>query len=68
MSSSVVHESAAVRAFRERVEARRGSAAYRNYEYARDRVLEMRAEAAASPGYRRIARRSHVTSFRESEI
>jgi hypothetical protein len=51
MSSSLVQESAAVRAFRERVEARRGSAAYRNYEYARDRVLEMRAQAAASPTY-----------------
>jgi len=49
--SSVVQESAAVRAFRERLDARRASAAYRNYEYARDRVLEMRARAAAAPGY-----------------
>lgn len=52
MSSGVVSGSAAVRGFEERVASLRGSAAYRNYLHVRDRVLEMRAQAAASPHYR----------------
>ncbi len=51
MGGSVVQDSAAVRAFRERLEARRGSAANRNYEYVRDRVLDMRSAAEASSAY-----------------
>jgi hypothetical protein len=52
MSTGVVNGSAAVRGFQERLESLRGSAAYRNYLYVRDRVLEMRAQAHASPHYR----------------
>jgi putative sugar O-methyltransferase len=48
MGTGLMDGSAAVRGFQERLEALRASAAYRNYEYVRDRVLEMRAQAAAS--------------------
>lgn len=42
----------AVRALQDRIDALRGSAGFRNYELVRDRVVDMRAQAAAAPGYR----------------
>lgn len=52
MDRAVVSGSAAVRAFDERVEALRGSSAFRNYEAVRQWVIEMRAEMSAAPEYR----------------
>jgi hypothetical protein len=51
MESSLVTSSAS-RALQERVSALAAGAAFRNYEYARDRVLEMRALVASAPEYR----------------
>jgi hypothetical protein len=51
MQTGVLNTSEARHAFDARLAALRGSAAYRNYEFARDRVLEMRAAAARVPGY-----------------
>jgi hypothetical protein len=45
-----MHGGGAVQALRARIDALRATAAYRNYEYARDRVVEMRALAAADDG------------------
>jgi len=47
MTSSAVSAADAVRMFQQRLEDRRGSAAFRNYLRVRDRVLEMRAHATA---------------------
>ena len=52
MQSAPATISPAVAAFRERVAAMRESAAYRNYERVRDRVLDMRAGVEASGEYR----------------
>jgi hypothetical protein len=51
METGVMNPSSA-RALQERVSALAAGPAFRNYEYARDRVLEMRALVAASPDYR----------------
>jgi hypothetical protein len=51
MESSLVTSSAS-RALHERVSALAAGAAFKNYEYARDRVLEMRALVASAPEYR----------------
>jgi len=44
--------SAAVRALQERVSALAAGTAFKNYEHARERVLEMRARIAASPDHK----------------
>jgi hypothetical protein len=61
METGVVNGSAAVRGFQERIDALRASAAYRNYEYVRDRVLEMRALVAASP-------EAHPSAYWQEEL
>jgi putative sugar O-methyltransferase len=61
MNTGVINGSPAVRGFAERLEALRGSAAFRNYQYARDRVLEMRAQARSSPHY-------HPSAYWEEEL
>ena len=48
MESGIISASAALQ---ERLARQRSSEAFRNYEYARERVLEMRAQIAASPEY-----------------
>ena len=52
MESGLVQSSAAARALQERIEALGHGPAFKNYMYARERVLEMRAQVAASPEYR----------------
>jgi hypothetical protein len=52
MSSGVVNGPGAVQAFHERVEALRAGAAFRTYQYVRDRVLAMREQVNARAGHR----------------
>jgi hypothetical protein len=52
METGLINASPAARALQERVSALADGAAFRNYEYARDRVLEMREQVAAAPEYR----------------
>jgi hypothetical protein len=52
MESGLINSSSASRALQERVSALAAGAAFRNYEFARDRVLEMRQQVAAAPEYR----------------
>jgi hypothetical protein len=52
MQTPVLNISDARRSFDERLAAQRQSPAYRNYEFVRDRVLDMRAAAAQVPGYK----------------
>src|SRR4029434_2788178 len=47
-----VMSSTMTRTLEERIAALRAAPAFRNYTYARDRVLEMRAQVAAAPEYR----------------
>ena len=61
MDRAVVNGSTAVRAFDERVEALRGSAAFRNYEAVRRHVIEMRAQVVADPDY-------HPSAYWEEEL
>ncbi len=52
MESGLINASSAARALQERVSALADGAAFKNYELARDRVLEMRQQVAAAPEYR----------------
>ena len=52
METELITSSAAVRAFQERVSAMASGAAFKNYEHARERVLEMRALVASMPDSR----------------
>jgi hypothetical protein len=52
MESGLASVSAAVRALQARIAALGAADAFKNYEYARERVLEMRAQVVASPEYR----------------
>jgi len=52
MDSGLITSSTAARALQERIEALRSAPAFKNYLYARERVLEMRAQVAAAPEYR----------------
>ena len=49
MDSGIISASAALQ---ERLAGLRASDAFKNYEYARERVLEMRAQIAASPEHK----------------
>ena len=51
MNGGVISSTTA-RTLEERLAALRAGPAFRNYSYARDRVLEMRAQVAAAPEYR----------------
>ena len=52
MESGVITSSSARRALQERVSALADGAAFKNYEVARDRVLDMRQQVMAAPEYR----------------
>jgi hypothetical protein len=52
VSTGLMDGSTAIRSFRDRIETLRGSSGYRNYEYVRDRVVEMQAQAASAAGAR----------------
>ncbi len=52
MESGLASTSAPARALQERIAALRVADAFKNYEYARERVLEMRTQVIASPEYR----------------
>jgi hypothetical protein len=52
MESGLINSSSASRALQERMSTLAAGAAFRNYEFARDRVLDMRQQVAAAPEYR----------------
>ena len=52
MESGLIASSPARRALKERVSALADGAAFKNYEVARDRVLDMREQVRAAPEYR----------------
>jgi hypothetical protein len=52
MESGLVSASAPARALQDRIAALGATAAFKNYQYARDRVFEMRARMSAAPEYR----------------
>ena len=52
MEASVVTSPVSARALHERIDTLANGLAFKNYQYARERVLEMRAQAAAAAEYR----------------